>query len=95
MISSPSCRDIDSADDFREEFSVEVGKENSDRVCAAGDEASCATVRDVAKASGDIADPASGFFADRSAAVEDPGYSSDRDARFTGDVPYRDHGSCR
>ena len=95
MVSSPSCRDIDSADDFREELSVEVGEENSDGVCAAGDEASCTTVRDVAEASSDITDAASGFFADRSAAVENPGYSSDRDVRFTGDVPDRDHGSCR
>ena len=95
MISGPSCRDIDSADDFREEFSVKVGEKDSDGVGAAGDEASRAAVRDIAEASGDITDPASGFFADWTAAVEDAGYGSDRDVRFTRDVPDGDHGSCR
>ena len=95
MISSSSCRDIDSANDFREELAVEVGEEDSDGVGAACDEASGTTVWDVAEASGDVADAAAGFFADGSTAVENPGYSSDRDVRFTRDVPDGDHGSCR
>src|SRR6266567_3014584 len=70
VISGSSCRDINSADDFREELSVEIGEENSDGVGAAGDEASRTTVRDVAESSGNVPDTAAGFFADRSAAVE-------------------------
>ena len=62
--------DVDAADDFGEEFAVEVGEEDADGAGATGDEASGAAVRDIAECGGDVADAAAGFFADGAAAVK-------------------------
>ena len=95
MIAGPSCGDVDTTVDFGEEFSIEVRKQDSDGMGAAGDEASRPAMGYVAEPSGDITDSTAGFFADRGSAVENTGYSSDRDVRFTRDVPDGGHGSCR
>ena len=93
VITAASCCEVDATDHFGEEFAVEVGEENSDSAGFAGDQASGAAVRDVAKAGGDVADSAACFFADGAAAVEDAGNSSDGDVCLTGNVLDCDHRS--
>jgi len=82
--------EVDSADDFGEEFSVEIGEEDSDRAGFAGNEAASAAVWDVAETRGDVADSSAGFFADEGAAVEYAGHCSDGNVSFTGYVFDRD-----
>ena len=71
VIAGAASRDIDAANDFGEEFAVEVGKEDSNGAGATGNEASGAAVRDVMELCGNVANPPAGFVADRAAAIED------------------------
>ena len=86
MISAVSCREDDTANYLGEEFSIEVRQEDAECAGFAGDEASCTTVGDIAEGSGDVVDPASGLFPNRSAAVENAGDGCYGDARLAGHV---------
>jgi hypothetical protein len=77
VIAGPPGGDIDAANNLGEEFAVEVGKEDADSAGAAGNEAACAAVGDIAECGGDVANPAAGLFPNESAATENAGDSSD------------------
>ena len=70
MIAAVARGGIDSANDLREKFSVEIGEEDTQRVSLAGDEAARATVRAVAKSSCYVPDLSARFFAHDVGAAE-------------------------
>ena len=61
---------VDSPNDFRKEFSVEIREQNAECARLAGDEASRACVGDVAEGSGNLSDSESGCFAHRTSTIE-------------------------
>jgi hypothetical protein len=93
VIAAAAGGDVDTADDFREEFAVEVGEKDADCAGAAGNEASCPGVWDVVERGCDVANAAAGFFAYWSTAVENAGDGCDGDVGLARDVPDRDNSS--
>jgi hypothetical protein len=93
VIAGAAGGNVDSTDDFGEELTVEVGEENSDGTGTTGNEAPGAAVWDIAERGSDVADAATGFFADWAATVKDSGDCGNGDAGFASDIPDRDYGS--
>src|SRR5688500_4402762 len=84
-------RVVHSSDHFREEFSIEIRQEDSERVRLARDETARATMGDVPEASGNFPDAVLRLGADWSASVENAGDGGNGDVCFTGYVLDRDH----
>jgi hypothetical protein len=77
---------IDSANHFRKELAVDVGKEDSQRVRPPRDEASSGAVGRVVEAFDHGPDAAPGVVPDRLLAVQNAGNGRDRHGRGAGDV---------
>jgi hypothetical protein len=83
MQSTASRSEIDSADYFREEFSIEIGEENSNCVRFTSDEASRTAMGDITKTGCDVADFSACLGTDGAVAVEDARYGGDGNTSLT------------
>jgi len=91
MKAIPLCRVVHAANDFREEFSIEVRQKNAECLGLARDETARSTVGDVAHSSCDFVYQAPGFLTYWSALVQNSRDCGDGHFCFTSDVLDRDH----
>ena len=91
MIVRVLCRLIASPEDFGEELSEHVGKQEADCVCSLRGESASQRAGDIVELAGDVPDLPPGAFVHRSHVVEHTGDGGGGDACLPGDITYGSH----